>query len=120
MDNMQLLMSQIFELGYRRPGFTLDPMVDIRTKHPWVAAFLAAQLNLPLNNRLPILFQQFEDGKKTLDYQKRYQPDVMISTRPAETIDCLKAAGIRVPADVGVVTPAFLVEFGEAERRISP
>lgn len=110
MYNMQLLMRELYALGYRRPGLVIEQLVNERTHHYWTSAFLDAQMVLPKADRIPYLVRENTDLSTVSAWRTRHQPDVIIATRPLDAIAAVEAAGLRVPDDIGVATPAFLAE----------
>jgi len=107
MHNMQLLMEKLYATGCRRPGLVLERTVNERTHHYWRAAFLDAQWLLPEADRLPPLIRGSESPEELMEWQARHRPDVIVANRPVAVAAALEAAGIRVPTDVGVATPAL-------------
>lgn len=110
LHNMQMLMAELRGLGYRRPGFALDQTINERVRHYWMAAYLDAQLVLPKTRRLEPFVGGAGDRRGLLAWMRRQEPDVIVSSRPEETLAVLKEAGWRVPEEVGVAGPAFTTE----------
>lgn len=110
MHNMQLLMKELFAMGYRRPGLAIDATVNERTHHHWRAAFLDAQETLPKSARLPVLITEGADERTLLSWMQRERPDVLVASKAVEAVAMLRTAGIKVPAEIGVAVPAFPVK----------
>lgn len=108
--NMQMLMRELFALGYRRPGLCLGRYSHGHTDHYWRAGFLDAQANLPQADRVPLFEGDLDDPRKLLDWFEQEQPDAIVASRPEDVMAILGKKGIRVPEDVGVAAPAFRVE----------
>jgi LacI family transcriptional regulator len=117
--NMQLLMKELFALGYKRPGLTIDDTANERTRHHWWAAFLDAQQTLPESERLPVLVSDGTDDRVLLAWVKRQRPDVLIASKAAEAMGVLRGAGIKVPESIGVAAVAFPVESWQADKDLS-
>jgi LacI family transcriptional regulator len=108
--NMQMLMRTLNDMGYTRPGLAFDHTLNERTLHYWSAAYLDAQACLPKCRRV-VPFEISADGRERfLAWVGRWRPDVIIATRPAEIRVALEGAGLRIPADIGIVSPAFPTE----------
>jgi LacI family transcriptional regulator len=91
--------------GYRRPGLVLNPDVDQRVEHYYVAAYLVAQSERPVRERMrPLLFTR--DREQFLPWLERQRPDVLLVAQPPpakeEVLAWLAAAGLRCPRDVGL------------------
>jgi hypothetical protein len=74
---------------------------DERVDHNWLAAYLVEQNQLHRKNRLPPLILDRWDGRAFLAWFEAHRPDAIVMRLP-EVLTCLRAAGQRVPADVGV------------------
>lgn len=114
--NMQLLMKELFALGYKRPGLAIDATANERTQHHWRAMFLDAQQNLTKPARLPVLVTEGADERTLLAWVQREQPDVLVASKAAEAVAALRESGIAVPAKIGVAAPAFPVETWQADE----
>lgn len=95
---------QALALGYRRPGFVLDEVIDALVERRFSAGYFAGQRMLPRSQPIPPFCnmagtQPSELFRAWLD---RYRPDV-IFTLYNNVLGWLKAAGRRVPDDVGVI-----------------
>ena len=93
--------------GYRRPGFVIADMDDSpRWGDRLHGAFLRQQHRLPAKDRLPTC--EYEPGPQFrnnfLIWLRRWQPDVVVSTRGQPIYDWLCAAGYSVPGDIGMAT----------------
>lgn len=101
------LFEQCLARGYRRPGFFEAEIDDSpRWADRLIGAFQRQQLNLPKRDQIPLC--RFSPGpdfrEKFLAWVRRWQPDAIISSRGQPTCDWLRAAGYRVPQDIGLAT----------------
>ncbi|QUE52661.1 LacI family DNA-binding transcriptional regulator [Luteolibacter ambystomatis] len=108
--NMQVLMRELFALGYRRPGLCLGRYSHGHTDHYWRAGFLDAQAPLPREDRVPPFEGDPEVARGLLGWFERELPDVIVTSRPEVIIQVIESKGVRVPRDVGVAAPSFKVE----------
>ncbi|HVU15952.1 MAG TPA: LacI family DNA-binding transcriptional regulator [Candidatus Didemnitutus sp.] len=95
---------EALRLGYTRPGLVLDDVIDELVEHRFSAGFLTGQRRLPRRDRVP----QFSEmaGPRRAEHFRRWldehEPDV-IFTLYNNVLAWLRAAGRRVPGDVGVI-----------------
>lgn len=92
-------------LGYRRPGLVLNPDLDRRVEHYYLAAYLYDQYSKPGSDALaPLLFT---DGEaQFLEWFDRNRPDVLLLSQPpparADVQAWLGAKRLRCPRDYGL------------------
>lgn len=100
--SMRRIILELRQRGYRRLGLALPSSSNERVDHQWLGCFLAEQLDVPAKDRVPPLI--VDDHQWTQErlatWYHAHRPDVIINQQP-ETVDWLKAAGLRVPEDVG-------------------
>ncbi|HEY4300268.1 MAG TPA: LacI family DNA-binding transcriptional regulator [Candidatus Didemnitutus sp.] len=95
---------QALRLGYRRPGLVLDEVIDSLVEHRFSAGFITGQRLVSRRDRVP----QFTEmsGPRRGDHFRRWldqhEPDIVF-TLYNNVIAWLKAAGRRIPDDVGVI-----------------
>jgi LacI family transcriptional regulator len=92
-------------LGYRRPALVLDEVIDRLVECRFSAGFAAAQDALPQNRRVPAFRQlnaAWQNPKIFRTWLDRHKPDVLFTLYNV-VFDWLKAHGVRVPADLGVI-----------------
>lgn len=103
------LMRRLKQLGYRRPGFAVWPLIHEMTDRKWAAAFSAYQ-PVPSQEQIPI----FLNEKWTISNFKKWllihRPDVVIS-HDETLLDWIEELGFQVPADIGFVLAAKHAEF---------
>jgi LacI family transcriptional regulator len=103
--NLALLaFERALALGYRRPGLVLDDVIDALVERRFSAGYLTGQRTLPRAQQIPLFGdmtgpQRAESFRRWLD---RYQPDVVF-TLYNNVLAWLKAAGRRIPEDIGVI-----------------
>ncbi len=100
-ENAMLAFDEVLKKGYQRIGYV---GIHWRQRHLG-AGFLWAQMDLPREKRLPLLFigdERDEERQIALEtWLKKHQPDAIITEIP-ELPGMLKRAGVRVPNDVGL------------------
>lgn len=92
-------------LGYRRPGLVLNPDLDRRVEHYYMASYLYDQYSQPRRERLaPLLFT--EGREQFLRWFERQRPDVLLLSQPpparADVQAWLARLGRRCPRDYGL------------------
>jgi len=92
------------DLGYRRPGLVIDDVIDALVERRFSAGYRAAQRQLPRAQQLPVFGGAGgpEAGGAFRAWLGRHRPDV-IFTLYNSVLGWLRAAGRRVPADIGVI-----------------
>lgn len=91
---------RLASLGYRRPGLALFARHEAVHSHVASAAYLSFQQQLPAKDRVPILRLHAPFREKILrNWMERHRPDVVLS--PNALLAPIRAAGYRVPTDVG-------------------
>lgn len=83
---IQLAFRKAMDAGYKRIGFVMPNWWDTYVNYAWSAGFLASQLLVPEEDRVPIkIFDDgslAEDGMPVAEFQKwreQHQPEVVIS-----------------------------------------
>jgi DNA-binding LacI/PurR family transcriptional regulator len=115
------LVIQAFEralaLGYQRPALVIEERIDRLVEGRFSGAMLTAQQSLPRSRRVPALMQieraRAEPGLFN-NWFDRHQPDVLLSLYNV-VFPWLKARGLCVPKDVGVIQ----LEWRESHAEIS-
>ncbi|HEY3757986.1 MAG TPA: LacI family DNA-binding transcriptional regulator [Opitutaceae bacterium] len=119
---IQLAVRKSLAAGYHRIGLVLDDVFDTAAHHAWSAGFLAEQLRIAEDDRIPILRYVTDggtpepsnpiqpiDGTSLAPWFRQHRPEVIISYgRPVRPT--LRDIGVRVPKDV-----AFVELFVESE-----
>lgn len=101
--SIQLLVTKLHELGYRRIGLSLARDWDNKVNHGYTAGFLAA--HAAIGGRKPIppdLWDKLTPAnfKTWID---RHRPDAIITQGiSGEMIGWLESFGLRVPGDIAV------------------
>jgi len=90
-------------LGYRRPGLvTLRPHRE-RFFGRWEAGILASTLLVPGVTAVPtLLLEDWDDEAALAAWLRRTKPDLVVSPAATTLLPHLRAAGRRVPRDLGV------------------
>ena len=114
---VRLAVRRVIAAGYRRIGFVMDSAWNNGVDLAWSAGFLAEQLALSVEERIPILFFSYPQappkaasmGSGLLvprglfeDWFRRYRPEVLVSYGPF-VLPHLADMGLAVPRDVAFV-----------------
>ncbi len=91
-------------LGYRRPGLVLDDVIDALVERRFSAGFLAGQRALPRAQQVPVFGDMTGPRRAEIfrSWLDRHQPDVVFTLYNV-VLGWLKAAGRRIPEDIGVI-----------------
>ena len=91
-------------LGYQRPGLVLDSVIDALVERRFSAGYDAAQRKLPRSQRIPVFCDVGGVARsgKFRAWLDTHRPDVVF-TLYNSVISWLKAAGRKIPDDVGVI-----------------
>jgi LacI family transcriptional regulator len=91
-------------LGYKRPGLVLDDVIDALVERRFSAGYLTGQRTLPKSQQIPVFGEVTGPGRPEMfsSWLARHRPDV-IFTLYNSVFGWLKAAGRRVPDDIGVI-----------------
>jgi LacI family transcriptional regulator len=104
--NLALLaVERALALGYRRPGLVLDDVIDALVERRFSAGYLTGRRSLPRLQHVPV-FSDLSHAEKEPEFFRawleKHQPDVVF-TLYNNVLSWLKAAGRRVPEDIGVI-----------------
>jgi hypothetical protein len=100
-----LAIQKAYDLGYRQPGLTLKEPFSVAHEHRYQAGFTMACAHAPAMRPVPTLLTQgVPDGPTLLRWVRRYRPDVIVDAEERHVYDLLRAAGWRVPQDMGVLS----------------
>jgi LacI family transcriptional regulator len=103
--NLALLaFERALALGYRRPALVLDDVIDALVERRFSAGYATGQRMLPASRRIPPFADVNGPGRAEMfrAWLARHRPDA-IFTLYNSVIGWLKAAGMRIPEDVGVI-----------------
>jgi LacI family transcriptional regulator len=91
-------------MGYRRPGLVLDDVIDALVERRFSAGYITGQRMLPLAQQMPVFGNVTGAGRAEMfrAWLARHKPDVVF-TLYNSVIGWLKAAGLRIPEDIGVI-----------------
>lgn len=92
-------------LGYRRPGLAIDDVIDALVERRLSAGYFTGQRTLSRAQHIPLFNDRAGDEQgrgRFLSWLDRHRPDVVF-TLYNNVLGWLKAAGRRVPADIGVI-----------------
>jgi LacI family transcriptional regulator len=103
--NLALIaFEQALALGYRRPGLVLDGVIDALVERRFSAGYVTGQRMLPRGQQIPVFGDVTGPGRAEMfkAWLKRHRPDIVF-TLYNSVIGWLKAAGLRIPEDIGVI-----------------
>jgi len=93
---MELAMSRLHEMGFRRPGLVLIEQESNRLHDRWLAAFLAYLHRHPELRSLPPLILPAMNAEVFKRWFRKHKPDVVVGHR-AEMVQWMEECGARVP-----------------------
>jgi NAD(P)-dependent dehydrogenase (short-subunit alcohol dehydrogenase family) len=100
-----LAQQKAHEMGFRRPGLTVREPFAAAHERRYEAGFLTACAHLPEMRPVPSLITpQVPDGPALARWVRRHRPDVILDAEERHDCDLLRAAGWRVPEDIGVLS----------------
>ncbi len=100
--SMRLLLGQLSELGYRRPGLALARSLDERVLNQWLGGFLVDKTSRERHVPLFLIPDERWSRDRFAGWLERHRPDVVIGHQ-AEPLEWLRQIGRRVPEDIGFV-----------------
>ncbi|PAW79932.1 MAG: hypothetical protein B9S32_00990 [Verrucomicrobia bacterium Tous-C9LFEB] len=99
--------------GYCRVGAVLQNDLTRRLHSHEIGAYSYGQLNLPASKRIPICnAHPHSEPGEIVRWARRHRPEVVIS-RYEETLEVLRAAGLRIPETMHFVALELLESRGE-------
>lgn len=100
-----LTAAKIAELGFRRPMFVVrDPLSECHDRR-WEAGLQIACEHIPGMRPVPSLRPEREpEAAEILAWSRRHRPDVIVDGAERNVLDQLRAAGVRVPEDMSVLS----------------
>ena len=103
--DVRLAWSQLRKRGYRRIGLAIDADLAERVAHQWEAAHAFEQSAVGGGvGTVPTFVSRASDPPaRVLDWVGRHRPDAIVS-RSDCVYAALKAAGMRIPAELGYVS----------------
>ena len=110
--NLMLAFKMLKHYGYRRIGVCLEQQVDRYSGHVLRSAANYTSSTTPKAYRVPpLLYDHREDyewptaSKTITDWIRKHRPEAIIG-HSSRLIECVEAAGLRVPEDIGVIHTA--------------
>ncbi len=97
--------------GFTRIGFAIPQIVDDKTEHIWLCAYLGFLARNPKLRKLsPLITEKFNE-KPFVEWFRKHKPEVIITTH-LPIPQWLKRAGFRIPDDVAYVHLDYSSERG--------
>lgn len=102
--NMTLALKILRRGGYRRIGVFIGGQAERRSSHTLRAAVEYFHQRVPAKERLPLLINTEPGIPETeiSQWLQKHRPDVVVGLQ-SELVDAARAAGFRVPSEVGIV-----------------
>jgi DNA-binding LacI/PurR family transcriptional regulator len=100
--SMVMLLRELHERGYRRPGLFMEIAIDERLQYRWEGAFLAQQKYLAGLTEVPALRSRNLSREDFIPWFRKHKPDVVIGHFP-EAIEWMRSCGARLPKTHGFV-----------------
>lgn len=105
--NMLLSLKILRRAGYKRIGVVLSQITERRSLHAYAGGTAYFHSLVPASERVPPLFYHHRDaiprfGDKFFRWMEKSKPDAIIC-HDSGMIESLKARGVRVPDDIGVM-----------------
>jgi Transcriptional regulators len=98
--------------GFTRIGFAIPQIVDDKTEHIWLSAYLGFLARHPKLKKLaPLVIERFE-REPFLAWHAKQRPEVIVTTH-VPILSWLQSAGLRVPRDVAYVYLDYTPERGD-------
>lgn len=117
--NVRQAVEHLLAAGYRRPGLILPQPWNNALEHACSVGFLVQQSRLPVEQRVPILFQQspgaaakdsasthdaLTDGANLPRWLDEYRPDALVGSFRF-IAELLSTVGLTIPGPLGFVDP---------------
>ncbi len=118
LQGMLLTCETLAARGHRRIGLHVTRWSDEQVGHTWLAGYRYFQSTLPASRRLPVTLAA-DWSQSPLEWLRIHKADAIV-TVDATVPDRLRAAGVRVPEDVGVATLDWnpsLAHMGGVDQR---
>lgn len=100
-QSMELLLQNLLELGYRRPGMAIGQEKDLRMNKIFSSSFYRGQHDFASNDPVPLLLKDKLRREDFLEWYYRHRPDVVIGLWE-QAYPWFTQEGIRIPQDVGM------------------
>lgn len=97
------LIQRLSDYGYARIGIAMHSRMDDHANHYWLAGYQAYQALNTRRNSIPHFITSAFDKERFLAWRERWHPDAII-TVDEDIVLWLRAAGIKVPEEVGCAT----------------
>lgn len=97
--SMNLMVTKLLELGYRRLGLCVGVEWDRKVEHAWLGGLMLAQSVYPDLEPIPPFYGETGRHKEQREWIEKHRPDVIISYDLV--VRDIRAIGYRVPEDLG-------------------
>ncbi|AHF90638.1 LacI family transcriptional regulator [Opitutaceae bacterium TAV5] len=100
---LALAMRKVREKGFRRIGFIYSPEHNERVDHNYLAAYLVEEY---MHHGGPLI-PPLADMAEFRAWHALHRPEVVVMSSSNRIVDRIRELGLRVPEDIGVVSPFF-------------
>ena len=95
-------VKKVLDLGYRRPGLVMEPIIDTLVENRFSSAFYSVRHLIPAGGFLPHFDFSLNERKRFETWYLRNRPDVILTFHD-RILEWLVEMGVNVPGDVGLV-----------------
>jgi LacI family transcriptional regulator len=99
---LRVALREARRLGYRRIGLHVLSEIDLRCQQLWTGSFLAAQLLIPEEDRVPICPLEKRGKAAFQAWVTACSPEVIL-TFTGTTLPWLEEMKLRIPDDIGLI-----------------
>ncbi len=104
-QSIVLAVQECHRVGYRRPGLVVKEPLSACHDRRWEAGFHIACRYLPGMDPVPALLPAGKPGRSEIEtWIRECRPDVIIDAAEQDVLGHVRALGLAVPREVGVVT----------------
>ncbi|PTX99986.1 LacI family transcriptional regulator [Verrucomicrobia bacterium LW23] len=96
---MNLVLSELQKLGYKRIGLSVSEDWDRKVDHGWFGGMMWWHSQNPQVEVVPNYKGVAEDWDQMVRWVRQYKPDVVVSFD--QTVRGMERAGLKIPEDVG-------------------
>ena len=109
--SMNLMLSHLLELGYKRIGFFGEEDWDEKVENSWLGGLALARMKNPHMEEVPPLLEKNTRDQDLARWLKKYRPDAVISYSGA--VKWLRNLGCDIPGKMGFASLSLGQQEGE-------
>ncbi len=96
-------MEKCRKLGYRKIGFIISVLENVRSRGHEIGGYMAYQMNLKPAERIPLLSAHRSETRKIKNWLRTQKPDAIMTAQPKEILEICQSIGLRCPDDIGII-----------------